>query len=137
MTKNRLYLTLGIACVLGYAWIWYNLNHLTIVNSSEIGFCILKRTTTFPCPSCGSTRSVISLIKGDIIQSLKWNPIGIIIVLFLVICPLWILTDSITKKNSLHKAYIKFETHLKTKWIAVSAIVLILVNWGWNIYKGY
>ena len=137
MTRNRLYITLGIACVIGYAWLWSKFNQLSVIDSPEIGFCIFKKLTTIPCPSCGSTRSIISLIKGDWVQSMHWNPMGFIIISILIICPIWILIDLITTGNSLFKAYIQFEKHLKTKWIALTAIALILTNWGWNIYKGY
>ncbi|MGE0610324.1 MAG: DUF2752 domain-containing protein [Pirellulales bacterium] len=39
--------------------------------------------TSLPCPTTGCTRSVVSLLNGDVVESWRWNPLTIpIIVLF-------------------------------------------------------
>lgn len=37
--------------------------------------CIFKTITGYPCPTCGSTRIVTSLINLDILSALFWNPL--------------------------------------------------------------
>ncbi len=54
----------------------------------------------------------------------------------MVISPLWILFDVIFKKSSLLKIYNKTELLLRRKYIAAPLIMLVLVNWIWNICKG-
>lgn len=37
--------------------------------------CLLRRTTGVPCPTCGSTRSVLALLRGDVAGSLQASPL--------------------------------------------------------------
>jgi hypothetical protein len=40
--------------------------------------CIFKNLTNLPCPGCGLTRSCVYLAHGDLYDSLRMNPFGII-----------------------------------------------------------
>jgi len=75
-------------------------------------------------------------MKGDILNALYWNPFGILLVSILIITPLWIIYDLASRNSTLLNAYIKTEHFLKRKWIAIPAILLVLMNWVWNISKG-
>ncbi|MBX7152255.1 DUF2752 domain-containing protein [bacterium] len=41
--------------------------------------CIFKNLTNLPCPGCGFTRSFVYLAHGDLWNSLRMNPFGIIV----------------------------------------------------------
>jgi len=97
---------------------------------------LFKRVTGVPCPSCGTTRSVLSILKGDVLEGILWNPFGIIIIFILFIFPVWIISDVLGRKDTLFNVYNQTELFLKRKWIAIPAILLVLVNWIWNIVKG-
>jgi hypothetical protein len=137
MTRNNLYLKLGLACLLGYFWLIINIYKLEFLNISEQTVCPIKHLTTVPCPSCGSTRAVLELIKGGFTNSLYLNPFGIIIGLIMLICPIWILLDLALKKNSFMVFYQFSEHVLQRKNIAFICISLVLANWIWNINKGF
>ncbi|WP_394334131.1 DUF2752 domain-containing protein [Kordia jejudonensis] len=96
----------------------------------------MKNITSIPCPSCGTTRSVISLIQGNFFTAITINPLGFFVGMILVIAPFWILIDVITKRSSLFSFYRKIETYLQKKMYAIPLIVLIIINWIWNITKG-
>lgn len=36
--------------------------------------CAFHEITGFPCLTCGTTRAVGSLLRGDWIQAIRWNP---------------------------------------------------------------
>jgi hypothetical protein len=135
MTRNKLYVLLSGACAAGYVWLtityFSQAYHL-----SEPGICLFKRVTTIPCPSCGSTRSVLSLLKGDIAGALYWNPFGVLLISILVIAPLWIMYDVVSRKDSLLINYEKAEHFIRHKWVAIPAILVVIINWLWNITKG-
>ncbi|MGE5393616.1 MAG: DUF2752 domain-containing protein [Candidatus Saccharibacteria bacterium] len=135
MTRNKLYAILLAACGAGYGWLAFTyfrqVRHLT-----EPGLCLFKRITTIPCPSCGSTRSVISLMKGDIAAAFYWNPFGLLLISFLLIAPFWILYDMLNRKQSLLTIYLGAEQFIRRKWIAIPAIIIVIMNWVWNIAKG-
>ena len=80
LDRNKLYSILFIACIVGYIWLYFSLtNQITENNSVKV--CLIKYVTNIPCPSCGATRSVVSLIKGDFIGALNYNPIGYLVTL--------------------------------------------------------
>ncbi|MDR1526821.1 MAG: DUF2752 domain-containing protein [Dysgonamonadaceae bacterium] len=97
--------------------------------------CLFHKITNLPCPSCGSTRSVLFLLKGDFIQALYANPFGYILLLLMTVLPLWLLFDWICRKDSFLHFYQKTETLFKRKYVCISAVIFVLTNWIWNIYK--
>ncbi|HAQ18251.1 MAG TPA: DUF2752 domain-containing protein [Prolixibacteraceae bacterium] len=135
MGRNKLYVLLSSACAAGYIWLML-IYHRNVTLSLEPGVCMFKRVTGVPCPSCGSTRSVLSILNGDIFGAILWNPIGIIIVFILLVFPFWIIYDVLFRKDTLYRFYNRSELFLRRNWIAIPAILLVLLNWIWNILKG-
>ena len=97
---------------------------------------VIKYATNIPCPSCGTTRSMISLIKGNFIEALNLNPIGYLVTLIMLVVPIWIIADIIKSTRTLFNFYLKTETFLKKSKIAIPLIILVIINWIWNISKG-
>ena len=133
--KTKFYYFIFSGCLAGYLWLYWETSH-AFQSHEATSLCLLKHTTGIPCPSCGSTRAVISILHGDFFQALSWNPLGYLLLLLLIILPVLIFFDSIFKKDSLLRFYGKVEMLLLTKKIAIPALVLILLNWYWNIQKG-
>ncbi|UUV20787.1 DUF2752 domain-containing protein [Paenimyroides aestuarii] len=132
--KNTFYFLLLIACIAGYIWLFYNIK--TVSNThAEVTVCSIKRITTFPCPSCGSTRAVIALMNGDIQKALLLNPLGIIIAIIMLVLPIWLLFDLFFNKTTFLKFYKDTEQFLQKPKIAWTAVLLLLLNWIWNIIK--
>ena len=125
---------MAIACLAGYVWLYIGITHKRS-DKKTVEVCLIKHTTNIPCPSCGSTRSVISIIKGDFLGSLYINPLGYVIAFIMFLTPPWILYDVITKKRTLIDFYFKIEFYLKKPKIAIPLIILIVLNWIWNITK--
>lgn len=123
------------ACTAGYIWVYLGMElNLAETNSAEV--CLFKYVTNIPCPSCGSTRSVISIIKGDFATSMLLNPLGFVIVFIMLVAPSWILIDIVTKKKTLFNLYQGIELLLKKPRYAIPLILLVMMNWIWNITKG-
>lgn len=132
--KNyRLYIILSFACIVGYVWLLLNLLHIRAVQGTHA--CLFKTITNIPCPSCGATRSIILLFHGEFLKALMLNPIGIIVAGIMLIAPFWICFDILTKQKTLMNFYLQLEIYLKNAFIAIPLVVLILLNWGWNIIK--
>lgn len=134
MTRNRLYLLLALGVSAGYGWVawtsWKTNDH------SDFTPCLFKKTTGIACPSCGSTRSVLSLAHGHFTDALLLNPLGIFMAAIMLIAPFWLLYDIILKKDTLYNSYKKSENILRIKWVAITLIIILLINWAWNIQKG-
>ena len=134
LDRNKLYSVLFIACLAGYVWLYFSVTK-NITEKKLVEVCIIKHATNIPCPSCGSTRSVISLTKGDFIGALKFNPIGYLVAIIMLIAPIWIIADTIKRTKTLFDFYLKTETYLKRPKIAITLILLVIINWIWNITK--
>ncbi|WP_395045095.1 DUF2752 domain-containing protein [Flavobacterium sp.] len=132
MKINKLYSILLIATIAGYSYLFYKINHS---ESSHLSVCIIKNVTGYACPSCGTTRAVQLLLQGKLLESLLLNPFGIIVAILMLLVPFWITFDIITKKETFFNFYKKTETVIRKKPIAIVLIILVLLNWIWNIYK--
>lgn len=139
LNRNSLYGILSIACVVGYGWLYFSASSVSKhsdshEHSQEV--CLFKYATGLPCPSCGSTRSVLALMTGNAHEALLLNPLGFIIALIMVLSPIWICYDLITQKATLLDVYRTIETWLRKPTVAFPLVVLVIINWMWNISKG-
>ena len=133
MPKNKLYLFILIACASGYVYLLYNLYYS---KSNQFSVCMIKNVSGFPCPSCGTTRAVQLFFKGNFIDSMLMNPFGIIVGSAMLFLPFWIVFDLLSKKQTFYTFYYKMESVLKQKKIAIPLLILVIMNWIWNINKG-
>lgn len=125
---------MAFACLAGYIYLAYTISNAQSHN--DFGVCIIKEASGYPCPSCGSTRSVMSIIHGDLVDALHWNPIGVILVIILAVTPFWLTFDLVSGNDSVLKFYHTIEHVFSQRKYAIPAIVLVLANWIWNFYKG-
>src|SRR6187551_2412091 len=140
MKPNQLYLLLTVLSIAGYGWLGFHLSQKEIPKTEQGHFslesCMFKSVTGIPCPACGTTRSVLHIAHGDVQQAALINPLGFVATLFLVLIPCWLLYDVVSKRRSLFHTYARAEQIIKTKrWVALPLILLVLMNWMWNIIK--
>jgi len=131
MTKKRLYNWFFVIAAAGYAWL---LGHICFHSEMQIG-CLFHKITGLPCPSCGSTRSVLAILQGNFGEAWQFNPFGFLIIGLMIVVPLWILVDWIFRSDGFFRFYLKTENLFKKKYIYIPAIALVLGNWIWNFYK--
>ncbi len=132
-----MYLALLFGSIVGWSWLLFNQIILTHYRGSALNACFIKQITGLPCPSCGSTRSAMSLLSGHFQEAIYYNPLGILLVVLLFTIPAWLLHDWILKTDSLYRNYKILEGVLQRKIVMGAAIVLICSNWIWNFMKGY
>lgn len=133
LNRNKLYSIIFIACLVGYIWIFINIYLKIPKKGFEI--CFIKNITTIPCPACGSTRSVISILKGNFVEAIMINPLGYLTIIIMLLSPLWLVADILFKKKTYFEFYNKIENYLKNPKFAISLLILLIINWIWNITK--
>ncbi|MEY3060199.1 MAG: hypothetical protein RL000_1551 [Bacteroidota bacterium] len=121
--------------IFGFGWVALNLFYFQ-QSSPGLEICILKSAVGLPCPSCGTTRSVLHLLHGDLSSAILVNPIGILVIIGMFIFPFWILYDYRYAKTTLLNTYLQFIKFFSNKKFSLFVIVLVLLNWIWNIQKG-
>jgi hypothetical protein len=91
--------------------------------------CTFHSITGIPCPSCGATRSAILLAQGELITSLKMNPLFSLLYISVL---LWGLVSFILlfvrKKLSIALNY------LEARIIRWGVLVIVLLNWIYLIF---
>lgn len=132
---NKLYSIIFTGCIAGVAWLWLNVFQ-NIAAEKSSGICLFKKATHIPCPSCGSTRSILLFMNGKFIEAFFMNPTGILLAAFLLIVPVWILWDWMKNRKSFLHLYMKAESQLQKPKYAIPLILFVIINWIWNIKKG-
>jgi len=134
--RKKLYIILASATTAGYIWLLIKFLNGSFYKESAYNGCLIKQATGVPCPSCGSTRSIASLLQGHFVEALYWNPFGLIITIIMLVLPFWLIYDLVQRKDSLYVFYGKTEAFVRQKKIAIPLIILVIINWIWNIIKG-
>jgi hypothetical protein len=134
LSRNRLYITILLACLAGYVWIYFGIFH-GIYQSKYFEVCLIKRITNIPCPSCGTTRSLAAILNGNFEQAFFLNPFGFIVTLIMFIAPFWIIKDLSVKKKSFFDFYKSIEQKSNKPLITILIVSIVLINWVWNITK--
>ena len=131
-SRGRLYPLLLLLTACGYFW-------LLVCNDSSRVFgwngCLTRYLFHIPCPSCGTTRAVRAAFHGRWLESLYYNPIGILLTALMVVIPVWIAIDYLSGSASLLKVYRITEKKIQSRPYALAGILAILLNWIWNIMK--
>lgn len=134
--RKRFYLFAITLLLLGYTWLLYLKLFQHYKALPAAGSCMFKQITGIACPSCGSSRSVLAMLNNQFMEALIWNPLGFIIAAVLLILPFTIVYDLVWKQQLTMNCYIRMEKLFRKPVITIAAVILILLNWIWNIYKG-
>jgi hypothetical protein len=98
----------GAAALLGLAVVWPRLPvHPPLA-------CPLRTMTGIPCPLCGATRAVVALAHGHVLDSMRFNPAGIVVVLLALALVAGVRVDRLRV----------------APWVLISLAALL---WAWNI----
>lgn len=87
--------------------------------------CPWRAATGLPCPTCGTTRSALALLHGDIFSALATNPLATVVAVgFLLGGPLalaWALTAR------------PLPPLPRVPWVAlrVAVVLAVAANWAW------
>jgi hypothetical protein len=131
MKAKKLYYTFFSVLFVGMVWLL--LHHYQII---DIG-CFFKKITGLPCPSCGTTRSVLALLNGEFSKAFYWNPFGFLILAILLVVPFWIIYDVFRKKETFYLFYIKAEKYIQKSDFLFFIVMLVVLNWYWNFKKNF
>lgn len=78
--------------------------------------CPFFKFTGIPCPSCGLTRSLISLSQGDFKTSWQYHSFGLVLTAIATVTIPYILTELILNKKMSHPL-LKFWVSRPSRWI--------------------
>ena len=85
-------------------------------------FCLFQQLFSINCPGCGMLRSFHSLASFDITSAIKYNPLSIVFILF-------IMGEVVIRVASLNKLIIPAKIFLYSKNSNKVFTCLLLMNW--------
>jgi hypothetical protein len=115
----------ALAVVGGVAVRWLHLDRLGIT------LCTFKAATGLPCMTCGGTRTLALLARGDLPGALAMNPL--VAVAFFVLVP-WALADLAlwTRGQALGLDL----GPAARRWILIVGGIALVVNWAYLMVMG-
>ena len=100
---------------------------LTMASHTQLGMPPCEFYVIFhkPCPSCGLTTSFSLLLHGDVVASLRANPVGTVMALFWFMLIPWCLYVVVQGRYVWIR---KLEPTLL--WVVGIFTILLLIRWG-------
>ncbi|HEY8548852.1 MAG TPA: DUF2752 domain-containing protein [Vicinamibacterales bacterium] len=98
----------------------------------RLPLCTLKVLTGIPCPTCGMTRAVLALTRGDFLLALTMNPL-VVVGAIVAAC------YGVYAAAVLALGLPRFRPQLNARdWVAVRVVALaaMALNWAWLIADG-
>ncbi|MCX6243106.1 MAG: DUF2752 domain-containing protein [Bacteroidetes bacterium] len=134
MSRKKIHLFILLFAFAACSWILLN-NYLIKADKPLVNVCLFRMVTGIPCPSCGTTHALISIVRGNFRTAFYENILGFPAAVMLLVFPVWIICDLLFKRESFYRFYRNVESFLRKRWVAWTALGLLLLIWGWNLYR--
>lgn len=118
------------------AWAWVLLAWAALVAAGALlerfgglalETCLFRRVSGVPCPTCGSTRAVLALLRGDPLGSLRASPLLWLAGLLFMAVLAWRLRSG---------AFPRLEKPWQRRGALALGLAALLLNWAWVWRQG-
>jgi hypothetical protein len=122
---EALWLLVGGAslCLLGVA---------LVTPGIQLPRCAFKTITGLPCPTCGVTRTVIALSRGDVERGLFMNPLAAIACAAALV---YLAYAAVVLALRLPR-FRPTVSAVGARWLRIATVAVVAVNWIWLIATG-
>ena len=112
-----------LAAALGTAWLQFGLPR---------PICYFHEWTGVPCPTCGSTRLLGALLRGDLAAALAWNPL-----VFMTLAGVltWGVAAGARRLLGLPAWRLRLEPR-ERNGLRLGAVAVIVAGWSYLIWRG-
>ena len=92
----------------------------------KISGCWVRDAWGIYCPGCGGTRALKALLRGDILKSLYYNPLVVVLIVsFLIIR----ITHALEKKESGKRSYTRWRFFAAILFLGMTVLVFAVRNY--------
>lgn len=113
----------------GYSVFFWLQNRLT---PEQAEFCLFKNITGIPCPGCGMGRGTNALFHGNLLHAFRMHPLAIPFNVTVFTALLFLIKDVVKNESQV----MEFAKRKPPLFFSVTAALILLAVWGWNIYRG-
>ncbi len=114
---------LALAAVLAVAWLRLGLPQPV---------CHFREWTGLACPTCGSTRMVEALLRGDLATALAWNPL-----VFFALSAVAAWAAVATARQALgHPSLHVVLKRRERAFLRLAAVGALVAHWAYLIWRG-
>lgn len=92
--------------------------------------CVFRGLSDIPCPTCGATRALISLTKGNFVDAVTMNPLVAMLVLAAVVSCVYSIVSVLFGMRRM----IFSLSEREKDGIRIAAVMIVLLNWGYLLY---
>ena len=131
MTLRGFYTLCAAGCTGG--WLW-TVGSMFSEGPGVWRGCLFKMLLHVPCPSCGSTRAVMAVFRGDVAGALCLNPLGLLLAAGLVALPVWLLADLCRRRATLYRLFLRTDALLHRRRVFAVFVCAVLANWAWVLF---
>ncbi len=85
--------------------------------------CIVYRATGHPCPTCGSTRLVLAVLRGDLLEAFLYNPLVFAV---FVAAGAWLVL-----RIGFKRRVVLITSARARRWWVVALVAAVLANWAY------
>ncbi len=93
--------------------------------------CVFRTLTGFPCPACGSTRSLVHLAHGDIVHAFVMNPLTATCMFFAVV---YLFYSVLSRVFAVPRVRFVL-TDREKDGIRGAAVLILLLNWVYLVFS--
>lgn len=95
--------------------------------------CTFHLATGYPCPGCGSTRAMLQLSHGHVLDALTFNPLTTVAAFAGAAWALYAATVLLFRQPRLRLGEMSPRA---ARGVRIGVFAAILANWGWVIAHG-
>lgn len=119
-------------------WVWLPAAGLLLatlaVGCHLAGFrlCFFHRLTGIPCPTCGSTRAALHLLRGNWRAAVASHPLAAVLMTVAALYALWAVVGLLLVR----RLPVPRATPRAWFWTGAVLMALLLLNWAYLIARG-
>lgn len=94
--------------------------------------CPFRAATGVPCPTCGMTRAVCRVVRGELVEAVAMSPLGALLAGVAVVTAAWMLLRIFVVARGVAVDLTAVEARIARAMV----IVAFVANWGWIAARG-
>jgi len=130
--NRKIYIVTSMCCLV--TWVYVGLIWNCSLDSPGQS-CYFISLFGIPCPVCGGSHAIQSLVHGQWSAAIQYNPLVTILLLLTVLVSLILLYDLLLRKTVWMNTLSRFYALIQNKKVSFTLALILIIHWYFNIIK--